>query len=70
MKQEIANNILKTCYWGNINLTPESLLKEIDNKDFARMIFSAIFQNSTSLLIDLSIIKDEYIVEFIKEKLS
>ena len=68
MKQEIANNILKTCYWGNINLTPESLLKEIDNKDFARMIFSAIFQNSTSLLIDLSIIKDEYIVEFIKEK--
>ncbi|WP_297576584.1 hypothetical protein [uncultured Campylobacter sp.] len=68
MKQEIANHILKTCYWGNMNITPEELLKDIDDKDFARMIFSAIFQNSISLLIDLSIIKDEYVVEFIKEK--
>nr|MBP3725479.1 hypothetical protein [Campylobacter sp.] len=65
---KIAQNILKTCFWGNTNYTPEYILEKISNKNFARQIFSAIFQNSTFMSRDLSIIKREYVVEFIKEQ--
>ncbi|MDL0089237.1 hypothetical protein [Campylobacter gastrosuis] len=64
---EVADSIIKNCYWGNTNYTAKYLLENIDNRDFARKIFSAILENSKNLTYDLSILKDEYVVLFLKE---
>lgn len=64
-KLEIAGHILKHCFWGNTALTPQDIIKNIDKKDFARNMFSAIFQNSPDMLKDLSLIKREFVMEFI-----
>lgn len=65
-KIEIAEHILKNCYWGNTNMTPSFIVENIKDKNFAKRIFSAIFQNSTTIFEDLDIIEDkEMIKEFI-----
>lgn len=64
-KIEIAEHILNHCYWKNTTLTPQKIVDNIDKKDFARDIFSAIFQNSQDMLKDLSLIKKDYVIEFI-----
>ncbi|EOL9059300.1 hypothetical protein ACSSHZ_001715 [Campylobacter jejuni] len=62
-KLEIAENILKNCYWGNTNMTPEYIVENIKNKDFAQRIFSAIFQNSLTMIEDLKIIDDQNLIK-------
>ncbi|MFG5115480.1 hypothetical protein [Campylobacter lari] len=65
-KLEIAENILKECYWGNTNMTPSFIVEHIQDKDFAKRIFSAIFQNSLTMIEDLKIFDDQEMVkEFI-----
>ncbi|ASM40501.1 type IV toxin-antitoxin system AbiEi family antitoxin [Campylobacter sputorum] len=64
---QIANNIINTCYWGNTNYTPEYIMENINNKFFAKKIFSAILENSKSMAKDLTIINKNYVKEFIKE---
>ena len=63
----IAKNILKTCYWGNTNYTPEYIVENIHNKFFARKIFSAILENSKFMTMDLAIIDECFVVEFLKD---
>ncbi|WP_236633124.1 hypothetical protein [Campylobacter armoricus] len=66
-KLEIAKNILKECYWGNTNMTAEYIAENV-NKDesLAKQIFSAIFQNSLTMIEDLKIFYDQEMVkEFI-----
>jgi len=63
----IAKNILKTCYWGNTNYTPEYIVENIHNKFFARKIFSAILENSKFMTMDLAIMDERFVVEFLKD---
>lgn len=63
----IAKNILKTCYWGNTNYTPEYIVENIHDKNFARKIFSAILENSKFMIRDLSIMDKWLVIEFLKE---
>lgn len=66
---QIAQNILNHCYWGNTNMTAEFIANNIaSDKYLAKQIFSAIFQNSQTMIEDLSIIKEEWIKEFIIEQ--
>lgn len=66
-KIEIAKHILENCFWGNTTMTPDFIVNNINqNKQLAQQIFSAIFQNSPTMLEDLNIIDDqEMIKEFI-----
>ncbi|HHD0454841.1 TPA: hypothetical protein ACOS3E_001583 [Campylobacter coli] len=65
-KLQIAEHILKNCYWGNTTMTPSFIVEHIQDKDFAKRIFSAIFQNSLTMFEDLKIIdNEEWIKEFI-----
>lgn len=66
-KYEIANLIINKCFWGNTSYTPEYILENIDDKHLAKQIFSAVLQSSDFMARDLSIIKKEYIVEFLNE---
>ncbi|WP_232000194.1 hypothetical protein [Helicobacter cinaedi] len=65
---QIAQNILNHCYWGNTNMTAEFIVENIKNKEFAKRIFSAIFQSSQAMIEDLRIIKEEWVREFIVEQ--
>lgn len=67
-KKEIAQRILKECFWGNTNLTPSEILERINDYNFAKWIFSAIFENSKNMTLMLSIIKKEWVKEFIKAR--
>ena len=62
---KIAKHILDKCYWGNTTMTPQYILSHIQNKDFAQMIFSVIFENSQDMIQDLSIIDDGVVEECI-----
>lgn len=63
-KLEIAENILKNCYWGNTNMTPEYIVENIKkDESLVKQIFSAIFQNSLTMIEDLKIIDDENIIK-------
>ncbi|EAH7549533.1 hypothetical protein EOE03_06190 [Campylobacter jejuni] len=47
-------------------MTPSFIVKHIQDKDFAKRIFSTIFQNSLTMFEDLKIIdNEEWIKEFI-----
>ncbi|EAK5230014.1 hypothetical protein CA484_06265 [Campylobacter jejuni] len=47
-------------------MTPSFIVEHIQDKDFAKRIFSAIFQNSLTMFEDLKIIdNEEWIKEFI-----
>lgn len=35
-KLQIAEHILRNCYWGNTNMTPSFIVEHINDKDFAR----------------------------------
>lgn len=65
-KEEIAQRILKECFWGNTRLTASDIIKNIDDYDFAKQIFSAIFENSKNMTLMLSIIKKEWVQDFIQ----
>lgn len=66
---QIIQNILNHCYWGNTNMTAEFIVDNIaSDKYLAKQIFSAIFQSSQTMIEDLSIIKEEWIKEFIVEQ--
>lgn len=67
-KFQIASRILNTCYWGNTTMTPKFIVDNIKNKDIAKQIFSAIFQNSQTMIEDLSIIDKNLVKEFIVEQ--
>lgn len=63
-KLEMAENILKNCYWGNTNMTPEYIVENIKkDESLVKQIFSAIFQNSLTMIEDLKIIDDENIIK-------
>ena len=65
-KLQIAKHILQNCYWGNTTMTHSFIIEHINDKDFARIIFSAIFQNSLTMLEYLKIIdNEEWMKEFI-----
>ena len=66
---QIAQNILNHCYWGNTNMNADFIANHIKNdKYLAKQIFSAIFQNSQTMIEDLSIINEEWVKEFIIEQ--
>lgn len=68
-KTQIAKNILKNCFWDNTNLDIDFILNNIKtNKNLAKQIFSAIFQNSQTMIEDLSIIDEQWTKEFIIEQ--
>lgn len=68
-KAKIAENILTNCFWGNTNLDIDFILNNIKtNKNLAKQIFSAIFQNSQTMIEDLSIIDEQWTKEFIIEQ--
>ncbi|EOH2101413.1 hypothetical protein ACLQ0S_001621 [Campylobacter jejuni] len=63
-KLEIAENILKNCYWGNTNMTPEYIVENIKkDESLVKQIFSAIFQNSLTMIEDLKIIDDQNLIK-------
>lgn len=64
-KLEIANEILNTCYWGNVSFTPQDIIDCCENKSDAKLIFSAIFQNSNDMFKHLSLINTEWVKEMI-----
>ena len=64
-KLEIANDIINTCYWGNMTFTPQEIIDYCANKETAKQIFSAIFQNSNDMFRHLSLIDDEWVKEMI-----
>lgn len=65
-KLKIAENILKTCYWGNTTMTPEYIVENIENdKELGKQLFSAIFQSSYEMYYNLGIMKEEWVKEFI-----
>lgn len=64
---DIAQSILKTCYWGNTSLTPQIILEKINDKAFAKAIFSSVIYNSPYVCEHFKIFKLEYIQEFIRE---
>ena len=49
-------------------MTAEFIVENIKNKEFAKRIFSAIFQSSQAMIGDLRIIKEEWVREFIVEQ--
>lgn len=67
-KEQIAQKILKDCFWGNTNLTSHEILSRINDYDFAKQVFSAIFENSKDMVLMLSLIKKEWVKEFIKKQ--
>lgn len=64
-KLEIANEILQTCYWGNVSFSPQDIVDYCDKKETAERIFSAIFQNSNDMFKHLSLIDTEWVKEMI-----
>ncbi|MGX2972967.1 hypothetical protein [Helicobacter sp. T3_23-1059] len=64
-KLEIANEIINTCYWGNMRFTPQTIIDYCANKETAEQIFSAIFQNSNNMFNHLSLIDNEWVKEMI-----
>lgn len=66
-KLKIAEQILKTCYWGNTSMTPQYIVDNINDKEFARGIFSSVLYNSPYVCKHLQIFKLEYLQVFIKE---
>ena len=42
------NKVLKECFWGEYNLTPEEILTRLDRNDeaFNKFLFSKIVENS------------------------
>lgn len=64
-KLEIANEILNTCYWGNMTFTPQEIIDYCANKETTKQIFSAIFQNSSDMFRHLSLIDNEWVKEMI-----
>ncbi len=67
-KISIAKFILKECYWGNTNLTPQEIADNIHDPIFAKKIFNAILQNSSFMIRDLAIIDEKLLKKFIIEK--
>lgn len=67
-KLEIAKDILEHCYWGNTAFTPQDIINCCQDKKTAKMIFSAIFQNSRCMYEHLKLVRKEWIIEFIQEQ--
>lgn len=62
---KIAEQILNTCYWGNVDMTPQYIIDNINNIEFAKGIFSSVLYNSPYVCKHLQIFKLEYLQMFI-----
>lgn len=66
-KLTIASDLLRHCYWGNTNLTAQSIVDRISDEEFARGIFSSVLYNSPLICKHLQLFSPEFIERFIKE---
>ena len=63
----IAEQILKTCYWGNVSMTPQYIIDNIDDVEFARGVFGVVLYNSPYICKHLQIFNPQHLQMFIKE---